>query len=299
MCQFNLILVQNAANKEILKRNEYNYWGSKLQNYSPYAKGHCNCNSFVGSMSEYNGNSYLEMIEASNKSEIRKLLQIKEFMNKPNYTELIENYIKTRDSLSNNIEKLFDPISNYEIEQLDLLEKKYKGNELQRHTKILYKELDNKMKKIENSSEYKSAQAKLDAFISQNELMEESTLYYLTQEAKDADCEYLLDDQNILQNELIEISADSIEYVSLPDEESLVIDDLIKKLENQYTNDYNTFLEYTQLFEKLLENEEYILFCCIWDEPGKTSITKEVNINDIAIEDLANLKFNEMLKIYK
>ena len=62
MCQLNLIFVKNSKNKKMLKNNEYNYFGEDFKSFSPYVKGFCNCGSFVGSMSEYNGNSYFEMI---------------------------------------------------------------------------------------------------------------------------------------------------------------------------------------------------------------------------------------------
>lgn len=91
----------------------------------------------------------------------------------------------------------------------------------------------------------------------------------------------------------------NIEYINIPEENSLVIDTVIKKFKNQYDTDYNVFLEYKQLFETLLKNEECILFGCIWDEPRKMSIEKKVNIKDIKIEDLASLEYNQILKICK
>lgn len=149
----------------------------------------------------------------------------------------------------------------------------------------LYKDLENKIQKIENSPDFKLAQTKLNDFIEKNKLMEESTLYYLTKKDKENEC---FDD---LDN--------SVENITIPEEESLVIDNVIKKLETRYEKDYNNFLEYKQLFEKLLENENYILFSCIWDEPKEMLIEKEVNIKDITIEDLASLEFNKMLKIHR
>lgn len=301
MCQFNLIFVKNSKNKKILKNNEYNYFGDDFDNFSPYVKGYCNCNSFVGSMSEYAGDTYLEMIENSNKFELEQLSKIKDFMNKPAYQDLREKYIENKETLSNAVEKFLEPLSTYEIEQINILEKKYNGKELQKHTELLYKELDEKLKKIENSSEFKSAETKLNKFIEKNKLMEESTLYYLTKEDenKDKKLEEISDDDLFEQNDYFEDLGDFSEIIKIFEEDSLVIDNVIKKLENKYEDDYNVFLEYKQLFENLLENEEYILFCCIWDEPGKMSIEKEVNIKNIKIEDLASLQFNKMIKICK
>ena len=301
MCQFNLIFVKNSKNKKILKNNEYNYFGDDFDNFSPYVKGYCNCNSFVGSMSEYAGDTYLEMIENSNKFELEQLSKIKDFMNKPAYQDLREKYIENKETLSNAVEKFLEPLSTYEIEQINILEKKYNGKELQKHTELLYKELDEKLKKIENSSEFKSAETKLNKFIEKNKLMEESTLYYLTKEDenKDKKLEEISDDDLFEQNDYFEDLGDFSEIIKISEEDSLVIDNVIKKLENKYEDDYNVFLEYKQLFENLLENEDYILFCCIWDEPGKMSIEKEVNIKNIKIEDLASLQFNKMIKICK
>lgn len=167
---------------------------------------------------------------------------------------------------------------------------------MQKHIELLYKELENKIKKIENSPEYKIAEKKLNSFITEHRLMEESTLYYLT---KEDEYENSSDNQLLLADELLDDLGDSVEYVTISEEDSLVIDNVIKKLENTYKNDYNDFLEYQQLFEKLLTNEDYILFSCIWDEPGKMLIEKEINIKDITIEDLASIEFNKMLKIHK
>lgn len=294
MCQLNLVFVKDYINKEILKNNEYEYFGKNFKTFSPYVKGFCNCGSFVGSMSEYIGNNYVEMIEELNTSELKKLNKIKDFMNKPDYKKQKEKYIAEKEKLSNILEKFIEPMCNYEIEQINLLETKYKGKTLEKQLEILYKDLDKKLQKIENSTEYKYAESKLNEFIEKNELMEESILYYLTKEEEDNDKE----SEEILDDDLFEDLDDDVEFLDV-DEESFVIDSVIEKLQNRYENDYNYFLEYKQLFEKLLENEEYILFCCVWDEPKKLSIEKEVNIKDIKIEDLASLEYNQILKIYK
>ena len=297
MCQLNLVFVKNFKNKKVLENNGYNYFGEDFKSFFPYIKGPCNCDSFVGSMSEYTGNSYLKMIENLNATELERLNKIKDFMNKSDYKKLKEEYVADRETLSNALEKFFEPVSNYEMEQINLLENKYKGNALEKQMELLYKNLDKKFQEIENSSEYQSAQRKLNDFIERNELMEESTLYYLTKEDEENDNKF----EEILDNDFFEDIAnldDSIESIDIP-EDSLVIDTVIQRLENKYPNDYNVFLEYKQLFENLLENEDLILFCCIWDKPENMSIEKEVNIKDIKIEDLASLEYNRVLKIYK
>jgi len=294
MCQLNLVFVKNSTNKKILKNNEYEYFGEDFKSFSPYVKGFCNCGSFVGSMSEYTGNSYIEMIEELNNSELERLTKIKDFMNKPDYKKQREKYIADREILSNALEKFFEPMSNYEMEQINLLETKYKGKALEKQMDLLYKDLDEKLQEIENSAGYKSTEAKLNEFVKNNELMEESTLYYLTKEDEDNDRK----SEQILNDELFEYLDDDIEIIDVP-EESFVIDTVIQKLESRYQNDYNVFSEYKDLFENLLENEDYILFCCIWDESEKMSIEKEVNIKDITIEDLASLEYNQILKVCK
>ena len=159
-----------------------------------------------------------------------------------------------------------------------------------------YDVIDKKFQEIEASDEYKDAETKFNEFIEKNKLMDESTIYYLTKEEEDAD---KISEEEILDDDFFDDELDEeIQYIDIP-EESFVIDTVIQNLENRYPNDYNSFLEYKQLFEKLLENEDYILFSCIWNEPEKMLIKSEVNINNIKIEDLANLEFNQMLKIYK
>ena len=294
MCQLNLVFVKNSENKKILKNNEYEYFGEDFKSFSPYVKGFCNCDSFVGSMSKYTGNSYLEMIKELNNSELERLTKIKNFMNTPDYKKQKEMYIADREILSNILEKFLEPMFNYEMEQSNLLKTKYKGKALEKQMDLLYKDLDKKLQEIENSAEYKSAEAKLNELVKNNELMEESTFYYLTKEDEVNDRK----SEEILDNELFEDLDDDIEIIDVP-EESFVIDTVIQKLESRYQNDYNVFSEYKDLFENLLENEDYILFCCIWDEPKKMSIEKEVNIKDIKIEDLASLEYNQILKVYK
>lgn len=127
--------------------------------------------------------------------------------------------------------------------------------------------------------------------------MDESTLYYLTKEDEENDNK----SEEIIDDDLFEAMDNfvlPIESIDIP-EESFVIDAVMQRLENRYQNDYNVFLEYKQLFEELLENEEYILFCCVWDEPENMSIEKEVNIKNLKIEDLASLEYNQILKICK
>lgn len=294
MCQYNLIFVKNTKNKKILENNKYNYFGEDFQKFSPYIKGICNCDSFVGSMSEYDSNNYLEMIEEINKTEIAKLNKIKDIMNQPDYKKLKEKYITERETLSDALQKFYEPISNYEMEQINILETKFKGKTLEKQMDLLYKDLDKKSEEIENSPEYKSAETKLNKFIEKNQLLEESTLYYLTKEDEDNDNKL----EEISDDDLFDDSDNSIEYIDIT-EESFVIDIVIQRLKNRYQKDYNVFLEYKQLFENLLENEEYILFCRIWDEPEKLSIEKEINIKDLKIEDLASLKYNQILKISK
>lgn len=289
MCQLNLVFVKNSTNKEILKNNGYECFGENFQTFSSYVKGFCNCGSFVGSMSEYAGNSYLEMMNELNSSELERLNKIKTFMSKPDYKDLKRKYMADKDKLSNTLEKFINPLFNYEMEQLELLQTKYKGQELEKQMELLYKNLDKKLKKVEHSSEYKSAEIKLNDFTEKNQLMEESLLYYLTQEDEESDRK---------ANGLFMEFDNNIETLDAP-EESLVINNVIEKIQNRYQNDYATFLEYKNLFEKLLENEECILFCCIWDEPEKLSIEKEINIGNLKIEDLASLEYNQILRICK
>lgn len=291
MCQLNLVFVKNSTNKEILKNNGYECFRENFQTFSSYVKGFCNCGSFVGSMSEYAGNSYLEMMNELNSSELERLNKIKTFMSKPDYKDLKRKYMADKDKLSNTLEKFINPLFNYEMEQLELLQTKYKGQELEKQMELLYKNLDKKLKKVEHSSEYKSAEIKLNDFTEKNQLMEESLLYYLTQEDEDNDRKNM----KVLDNNLLKDLDDSESINNF--EESLVIDNVIKRVQNEYENDYSVFLEYKQLFEKLLENEEYILFCCIWDKPKKISIEKEVNIGNLKIEDLASLEYNQILKV--
>lgn len=244
-------------------------------------------------MSEYAGNSYVEMIEELNTSELKRLNKIKDFMNKPDYKKQKEKYIADKETLSNILEKFIEPISNYETEQFELLQAKYKGQELEKQMELFYKDLDKKLQKIENSTEYKCAESKLNEFIEKNKLMDESTLYYLTKEDEDNDKK----SEEILDNDLFENLDDDVEFIDIAEES--FVNSVIEKLQNKYENDYNAFLEYKKLFEKLLENEECILFCCIWDNPKKMSIEKEVNIANIKIEDLASLKYNQILRICK
>lgn len=203
MCQLNLVFVRNSTNKKILENNEYNYFGDNFENFSSYVKGFCNCGSFVGSMSEHTGNSYLEVLEELNAPQLKKLNIIKNFMNKPDYKKLRQNYITDRETLSNALEKFFEPMSNYEMEQISLLEEKYKGKALEKQLELLYNDLDIKLQAIEKSSEYKIAQSKLDKFIEKNQLMEESTLYYLTKEEEDKDCRSLPADVFLAQQKRI------------------------------------------------------------------------------------------------
>lgn len=298
MCQLNLVFVRNSKNKKVLENNEYNYFGDDFENYSPYIKDICNCGSFVGSMCEYDGNNYLEMIEELNNVELEKLNKIKDFMNKPDYKKQREKYIADRENLANALEKFSEPLFNYEMEQFNLMQTKYKDKALEKQMGLFYKELDKKLQEIQSTSEYKSAETKLNEFIAKNQLMEDSTLYYLTKEDEDKESQFLPADVFLSQSKEPNTN-NNIEYLNIPEEDSLVIDNAIKKVKNKYNNDYNVFLEYKQLFEKLLENEEHILFCCIWDEPENMSIEKEINIKDIKIEDLACLEYNQILKIIK
>lgn len=299
MCQFNLILVKNDKNKKILENHNYSYLGENIKTFSPYIKGPCNCGSFVGSMSEYDGKSYLEMVTQSTKTELQRLNKIKEFMNQPNYMELKQQYLNTKNKISNNIEELFEPISNYELEQIDILEKKYKGKELQKQIEFLHKELDNKFRELENSTEFKNINSELNKFIEKNKLMDESTCYYLTKEEELQQYNIIPNEDLFIETESNEISTKFPESITLPQEDSLVIDEVINRLNLKYENAEKDFQYFKQLFEKLLENEEYILFSCIWNEPGKMTINRKINIKDIAIEDLASIRFNNILKIYK
>lgn len=297
MCKFNVIFVNNSNNEKILEHNEYYRQSWNFKHYFPYIKGVCNCGSFVGSMADFPYNNYSQMLEELNSEELQKLNKIKEFMNRPSYKKEREKYIAQRDILSSDVEKFFETMSNYEMEQINLLEAKYNGKKLEKQINLLYKDIEEKSLEILNSPEYIAAEEKLNKFVEKNQLMDESTLYYLTKEdeQKDKESQEMLDDDLF---EDIDVLTDTIEYIDIP-EESLVIDTVIENLKSRYQADYNDFLEYIYLFETLLENEEYILFCCIWNKPEKLSIEKEVNIKDVKIEDLSSLKYNKILKIVK
>ena len=97
------------------------------------------------------------------------------------------------------------------MEQINKLEIKYKGKTLEKHMELLYKDLDKKLLEIENSSEYKSAESELNEFIEKNQLMEESTLYYLTKE-KEENAKKL---EEISENNSFDDLDDSIEYIDV------------------------------------------------------------------------------------
>ena len=66
------------------------------------------------------------MIKDLNNTELKKLNKIKNFMNTPDYKKQKEKYLSTKEILTNALEKFFEPLSNYETKQINILKSKYK-----------------------------------------------------------------------------------------------------------------------------------------------------------------------------
>lgn len=314
MCRINMIYVKND-NYGILEQNGYESIendDSELTNgYTGYVCGWCNCDSFVGSMLECE-NSYdtlEEMSECESKIKLARLQKIREFMYQPGYQKLRKDYIEKKEVLFGKLFELTEEIDDYEIEQSFALEKKYNYQIPPEAADAMYQEIEEKRQLIYESDEYQAIQKKIDVLQKENPILEESTMYYLTQEEMnealelgeqdeelDEEMQEFLD--NLIEENGVEEELEEIE-IKLP---SFVIDEAIKelmdKLEHPEITDQATeFHKYKDIFEQLLETNEKIMFTTVWSEPENLKHIREINIKKMVIEDLAKLNYNKVLTI--
>jgi len=295
MCRLNLVLINKKEVENILSCEDYDKIFDDLMGFMAYQKGLCNCDSFVGSVCEEKGTElgFLEITENRKQEEIKRLYQIRDFMMEPDYPAKRQEYIKQRSQLQEELDSLSSPITDYELDQLEIIEENYRDDEYDQKLEELNQIIGKQHADLESSFDYQEKWNAYQQLMNENLFMEDSTLYYLSEEEVESDeegfsLEELFGDDFVIDDEeVIEI-----------EESSRVIGKRIEEEENiTFEKEIKEFDSYCNLFNKLLEKTDSILFTTIWSEPGELKQVKEISVNDLKIDDLAFLDYDEMLCI--
>ncbi|MGB4658160.1 MAG: hypothetical protein WBI07_03145, partial [Mobilitalea sp.] len=252
MCRFNLIMIRDDSAEEMLKQEDYLKCYDNLYGDRAYQKGYCNCGSFVGSLSENKGMKYNDVLAMRKQEKIERLYQIKNVMNQPEYEAEKEKFLQRRIKLSDELGVHSEYIGDYERKQTELIQKKYSGDELNAQMEKLYQEVGNLLALQENQPEFQKKREEYNRFLKDNEWMNESFGYFLSEEE-----EKEAFDPGIPLSELLgikeELNSEEVKIISL-EKESSVIDEVIAKVEKDtFAEQLDEFNIYYDLFTKLLK----------------------------------------------
>lgn len=298
MCRFNYIMIKDEIAEELLKQEEYYKVYDDLCGYRAYRKGYCNCDSFVGSLIDRKGMKYSDAIETCRKEKLERLYQVRNIMNQPGYKERKERYLQIRMKLTDELNSFSEYITAYEMQQTDLIQKEYSGEAFNNQMKKLYKNINSMITSLETQPDYLKKREAYADFLHENEVLEESTRYYLTKEEEDN-----LYSHSIPLSELLgledKLKLEKIEKIELPDE-SCVIDKVIARTEkDKFEQNLVEYNSYHKLFSDIIKYVPSFMFCTIWSEPNDLKNVKTVGIDSLLIDDLAFMDYDEMLCITK
>lgn len=301
MCRFNFILIEDESaecTEELLKREEYQKVYDNLCGYRAYQKGYCNCDSFVGSLYSKKGMNYQDTLATCRKEKLERLYQLKNIMSQPGYMERKAKFLQIRLELNNELSTFSEPIIDYEIQRTNSIQNEYSGEAVNNQMEKLYKEISNMLMSLETQPDYVKKREDYADFLCENELLNESASYCLTQEEEND-----LYSHSIPLSELFGIKenlkSEETEVIELPNESS-VIDEVIARTENdtfaKYRDEYES---YFKLFSEIIKYVPSFMLCTIWNEPNELKTVKTVGIDSLIIDDLAFLKYDEMICIMK
>lgn len=298
MCRFNLILVKEKEAEEILLCEGYDKMYDDLMGYMAFQKGYCNCGSFVGSMCDKKelGLEYFEIAENCKKEELTRLYEIKDFMNQPEYREKRQEFDNKKTQLLEVLEEFRNHILEYEIEQMEEIEDNYSGEEYNEQMEKLYQRLGELNWEVENNPAYQAKWNEYSEFLKGNQLMEESTCYYLSEEEEEEAIGEGVSLEELL-GEDFEMPEDDILEV---DEPSNIIYKVIEREENNtFQSEIEEYNSYYEVFVKVLEKADSLYFATIWSEPNELKKVKDVDINSLVMDDLAFLEDDNMVCVTK
>ncbi|MHB8132310.1 MAG: hypothetical protein ACYDEX_25435 [Mobilitalea sp.] len=295
MCRFNLIMIRDKSAVSLMQKENYNKRYDDLIGFMAFQKGYCNCDSFVGSLCDKKELEYKDAIEKSKNEKLEKLYKIRELVKKPGYKEEREKFKQHHMELLEHLEVFTEHIAEYEIVQRNELEQKYSGDEFFENMDKLHQKVEDMHKEVELKTEYQTKQASYHKFLQDNEIMNDSTGYFLTQEEEESMFDHGIPLSEILDLETFGFEDEKIVEVT---KESHVIDEVIANEEkNTYTENIIEFMYYRQLFSNLVEQMNSLMFATIWCEPKEIKKIKTVDIKLLKIDDLAFLNYNEMICI--
>lgn len=302
MCRINLILIDDNKAEDLLESKGYHLFQANLQGYGAYRKGYCNCGSFVGSLLEKKGMNYHDAVSSSKQEKLDRLYQIKDLMNKPGYLERKREFLKKQSVFIEKLQDFSQHITEYERTRTDEIRKGKDGSNENAAMDHLFNEIGTMFSELEIKPDYQMIRETYIGFLHENDIMNESTRYYLTKEEEEKAF-----DPGIPLSELLgfkdepgeNLKEEAVEQIELQ-KESFVIDEVIVRTQNEtntaHLSEYHT---YYRLFSDLLEHVPSFRFTTIWSEPGELKEIKTVSLESMTIDDLAFLEFNDMICIKK
>lgn len=302
MCRFNLIIVEDNTAKDFLESEGYQLFFHNLPGYQVYQKGYCNCGSFIGSLIEKKGMNYSDAITKIREEKLDLLYRIKELMHEAGYQERKDEFLQKQSVFIEKLQDFSEYIYEYERIRSDEIQKGKEDSNINVSMEQLYNEIGNMFSELELQPDYQIVREAYMDFMNENDIMKESTRYYLTKEDQEKafspgiPLSELIDLREELNEDLEEEGAEQIE-IKL---ESSVIDEVIERTENETNFEHLTeYHSYHKLFSDLLEHVTSFRFTTIWCQPGELKEIKTIHLDSLIIDDLAFLNFDEMISIIK
>ena len=268
-----------------------------------------------------------EMFKCKKEKELERLLEIRELMHRPDYKTMREEYRKAKQEIFDKMDELTAEVEELDIQMEEQLYRKYNGRIPAEESKKMCEELERKRATIEASPEYKVLQERLGVLLREHLLLDESNGYYLTKEEQeearaglslggsdffvpaDEFVDFLAEDGEALVGETKEELEARFSDVFTAEEigfqqelASCVIDDVIEGLQAEDCKEAEAkeeFQGYRTLFQELLDTGEEPLFTTVCCEPEDLRLAGEYPINELKMEHLAGLGFDQVLRIVR
>lgn len=296
MCRFNLILIKDEKAAEYLEARGYRKICDSLDGYMAYEKGVCNCGSFVGSLTDKSGMEYNAAIALCKKEKLERLYQIKELMCRPDYKERKDKFQRMVNQLSDELKVFYESVGEYGPKRTDNINDKDTGAGLDNQTGELYGKAEDMISALEEQPGYRKKRVDYADYIQENEIMNDSAIYYLTEEEEKKAEVPGIPLSDLLGPE-VKLKLGEMEELEFK-KESMVIGEVISRTEKDtYENNLKEYQNYFRLFTGLLKYARSFSFATIWSEPGELKKVKTVNIDSIKIDDLAFLEFDQRICI--
>lgn len=306
MCQLNIFLVPKEVkeNKVLsMMKDVFGYEVAenidsekplKKDGYSFYISGgmRCNCGSLPCKYQEEdNSLSFDETVEKLIKNEKDRLVKIRDFMEQKDYAKKRSEFDKLLKKYSKDMQAAFNDAGKIERKLTDKIMKDKTLSDEEK-SKKLHEEVYPKVNELLSQTDKDFRVKAYHDFIKENSLMWGSYMLTLKRSKPKKEKAIPLKKDKVEKEEIIEIEIPSFCIYDM-------IDEVDKKFNKKGME--GEFFEIKEFAKKVLEQTDKIALVSFWQDGEEFIVNNEKSVKfaDFKIEDLAYLKYGEILTIEK